>query len=74
MVAQNPINHNIFSKSVMRTFIGMHVIALTDLNFLLRSARKINFFGQFKDLNSGKKHGKCTNNPIFIYFFCTNDL
>ena len=34
-------------------------IALTDLGFLLRLAqycKKMHFFGQYKDDNSGKKH------------------
>ena len=35
-VAQTPINHIIFYKSVMRTFRCIHV-TLTDLGFLLRS-------------------------------------
>ena len=40
------------------------LIALTDLDFLLRSAencKKCSFFGQSKDHNSGRKHGNKTN-------------
>ena len=35
---------------------------------------KMRFFKQFKDQNSGWKHGKQTNDPIFVYFFHSNRL
>ena len=43
------------------------------LNEVSTKLQKMNFFRQFKDHNSGKKHGNYTNDPIyFIFFFRSN--
>ena len=58
-VAQNPINHIIFCKSVMRPFRCIYVNCFNKFRFLAEVSTKlqeIHFFGQFKDLNSGRKH------------------
>ena len=49
-VAQTPIKHIIFWKTVIRTSNSIYVNYLTGLCTL-------HFFGQFKDHNSGWKHG-----------------
>ena len=59
-VAQTPLSHNIFWKSVMRTFRCIYVNCFNRLRFLAEVStklQKMHFFGQFKNHNSGKKHG-----------------
>ena len=53
MVAQTPINHSIFWKSVMRTFRCIYVNCFNNLAFLLRSAenyKEFNFFGNLQTI------------------------
>ena len=60
-VPQTPINHTIFWQSVKRTFRCIYLNCLTRLWFLAEvSAKlhKIHLFRQFKDHNSGRKHGR----------------
>ena len=59
-VAQTPINHIIFWKTVIRTFRSIYVNCFNRLRFLAEVStklQKMHFFGQFKDHNSGRKHG-----------------
>ena len=59
MVAQTPLNHTIFWKTVIRTFRSIYVNCFNKLRFLSEISRKLqtmHFFGQFKDHNSGRKH------------------
>ena len=59
-VAQTPINHIIFWKTVIKTFRSIYVNCFNILRFLAEVStklQKIHFFGQFKDYNSGRKHG-----------------
>ena len=58
-VAQTPINHIIFWKTVIRTFRSIYVNCFNRLRFLAEVStklQKMHFFGQFKDHNSGRKH------------------
>ena len=60
MVAQTPINHIIFWKTVIRTFRFIYVNCFNRLRFLAEVStklQKMHFFVQFKDHNSGKKRG-----------------
>ena len=60
MVAQTPINHIIFWKTVIRTFRFIYVNCFNRLRFLAKvstTLKKIHFFGQFKDHNSGRRCG-----------------
>ena len=59
-VAQTPINHSIFWKSVMRTFRYIYVNCCNRLRGLAEVSTKflkMSFFGQFTDHSSGRKHG-----------------
>ena len=59
-VAQTPVNHIIFWKSVMRTFRCIYTTCFNRLRFLAENntkLQKMNFFGQFKDHNLARKHG-----------------
>ena len=59
-VAQTPINHTIFWKSVMRTFRCIYVNCFNRLRFLAEVSTKfskMHFLGQFMDHNSGRIHG-----------------
>ena len=59
-VAQTPINHIIFWKTVMKIFRSIYVNCFNRLRFLAEVStklQKMHFFGQFKDHNSGRKHG-----------------
>ena len=59
-VAQTPINHTIFWKSVIRTFRCKYINYFNRLRFLAEVStklQKIHFFGQFKDHTSGIKNG-----------------
>ena len=50
-----------FSVSVMRTFRRIYVNSFTRLRFLAEVStilQKMHFFGQFKDHNQGRNHGK----------------
>ena len=52
-VAQTPIDHIIFRKSIMRTFRYIYTNCFNRLRFLAENntkLRKMNSFGQFKDL------------------------
>ena len=71
-VAQTPINHIIFWKTVIKTFRSIYVNCFNRLRFLAEVStklQKMHFFGQFKDHNSGRKHGNKTNDPIFASTF-----
>ena len=71
-VPQTPINHVIFWKSVMRTFRCIYVNCFNRLRFLAEVSskfKKILFFGEFKDHNSGTKHINQTIDPIFFMDF-----
>ena len=51
-VAQTPINHIIFWRSLMRTFRCIYTSCFNRLRFLAENStklQKMNFFGQFKD-------------------------
>ena len=51
-VAQTPVNHINFWKSVMRTFRCIYTSCFNRLRFLAENStklQKMNFFGQFKD-------------------------
>ena len=77
-VAQTPINHVIFWKSVMRNFRCICVNCFNGLRFLADKVstklQKLHFFGQFKDHNS-KEVWKLDKRPhFFIYFFRSNCL
>ena len=58
-VAQNPIDHIIFWKSVMMTFLYTYANCFNRLRFLAKFSTKLQkkISGQFKDHNSGRKHG-----------------
>ena len=71
-VAQTPINHIIFWKTVIRTLRYIYVNYFNRLRFLAEVStrlQKMHFFGQFKDHNSGRNNGNCTNDPIFSSTF-----
>ena len=58
----------------MKTFrsIYIYVNCFNRLRFLAEVStklQKMHFFGQFKDHNSGRKHGNQTNDPIFSFTF-----
>ena len=58
-VAQTPVNHINFWKSVMRTFRCIYTSCFNRLRFLAESStklQKMNFFGQFKDHKFARKH------------------
>ena len=72
MVAQVPINHIIFWKTVTKTFKSIYINCFNRLRFLAEVStklQKMHFFGQFKDYNSGRKHGNKTNDHIFSFIF-----
>ena len=59
-VAQTPINHIIFWKTVIKTFRSIYVNCFSTIRFLAEVStklQKMHFYGQFKDHNSGRKHG-----------------
>ena len=59
-LAQIPINHIIFWKSVMWTFKFIYVNTFIKLRFFAEvgtKLQKLRFFGQFKDHKVGRKHG-----------------
>ena len=80
MVAQVPINHIIFWKTVTKTFKSIYINYFNRLRILAEVSTKLHkmhFFGQFKDYNSGRKHGNKTNDPVFhllflLYYFKIN--
>ena len=75
-VAQTPINHIIFWKSVMKTFRCICVNCFNRLRFLAEVSKKLqkmHFLGQSKDHNSGRKHGNKWPH-FFIYLFLSNCL
>ena len=56
----------------MKIFRSIYVNCFKRLRFLAKvntKLQKMQFFGQFKDYNSGRKHGKQTNNAIFSFIF-----
>ena len=58
-VAQTPVNHINFWKSVMRTFRCIYTSCFNRLRFLAENStklQKMNFFGQFKDYNLARKN------------------
>ena len=71
-VVQTPLNHIIFSKSVIRTFSCIYVSCFNKLRFHAEVSiklQKMHFFGQFKDHNSGRKHVNEITDPIFSSTF-----
>ena len=71
-VAQTPINHIIFWKTVMKTFRSIYVNYFNTLRFLAEVStklQKMHFFGQFKDHKSERKHGNYINDPRFSSAF-----
>ena len=59
-VAQSLINNIIFWKTVIRYFRSIYVNCFHILRFLAEvgaKLQKMHFFGQYKDHNSGRKHG-----------------
>ena len=59
-VSQTPINPRIFWKSVMRTFRCINVNGFHRFRFVAEVRTNFlntDFFGQFRDHNSGGKHG-----------------
>ena len=66
---KNPI---IFSKTVIKTFRSIYINCFNRLRFLAEVCTKLwkmHFFGQFKDHNSGRKHGNQTDDPSFSSTF-----
>ena len=60
LVTQTTLSHNIFWKSVVRTFRCIYLNCFNRLRFLVEVStklQKIHFFGQFKNHNVRKKHG-----------------
>ena len=59
----------------MKNFRCIYVNCFNRLRFHAETTTKLSkmdFFGQLKDHNSGKKNGNQANGPIFfIYFFCS---
>ena len=56
----------------MNVFRFIYVNCFNRLRFLAEVStelQKMHFFGQFKDYNSGRKHGNQTINPIFSFTF-----
>ena len=71
-VAQTPINHIIFWKTVIKTFRSIYVNCFNTLRFLAEVStklQKMHFFGQFKDHKSERKHGNYINDPRFSSAF-----
>ena len=71
-MAQTPINHIIFWKTVIRTLRSIHVNCFNRLRFLAEVStklQKMHFFEGFEDHNSGRKDGNETNGPIFSSTF-----
>ena len=73
-LAQPPINHIIFSKTVTRTFRCIYVNCFNRLRFLdegsAQNCRKWTFFGHFKDYNSGSMETRQMA-PFFSSTFST---
>ena len=70
-VTQTSINHIIFWKSVMRTFRWIYANCFNRSKFLAEITtvlQNMHLFGQFKDHNSGRKHGKYTSDLIFCVY------
>ena len=60
MVAQTPVNHIIFWKSVMIIFRCIYISYFNRLRFLAENStklKKMNFSWQFKDHKLPRKHG-----------------
>ena len=56
----------------MKIFRSIYINCFNRLRFLVEVStklQKMHFFGQFKDYNSGRKHGNQTNNAIFSFTF-----
>ena len=59
-VAQTPIRHIIFWKTVIKSFRSIYVNWFNRLRFLAKIStklQKMHSFWQFKDHNTGRKHG-----------------
>ena len=73
-VTQTSINHIIFWKSVMRTFRWIYANCFNRSEFLAEITtvlQNMHLFGQFKDHNSGRKHGNIQMTSFFASTFCT---
>ena len=67
-VTHRKINNTIFWWSVTKPLRGICVNFSNRLKFLddvSTKFQKMHFFGQFKENNSGRKHGNQTNDPFF---------
>ena len=74
IVAQAPINHIIFCKSIMITFRCIYVNCLTDLVFLLRSAqncKQFTFLGNLSTITQEGNMGTRRMTPFFSSTFST---
>ena len=66
-VAQNPINHIIFWKSLMRSFRGSCLFCLK-WRRLFKDVSKLDYFWHLKNRNSSHKQEKKHHPIVFIYF------
>ena len=58
--AETPIRHIIFWKTVIKNFRSIYVNCFNTCRFLAEVStklQKMHLYGQFKDHNSGRKHG-----------------
>ena len=70
-MAENPINHIIFSKSVMRTFRCIYVNNFNRLRFLAEIStkfQKMHFLGQITDRNSNDQIFSSTFSVLLVTF------
>ena len=73
-VAQNPLNHIIFWKSVMRILRYTYINCFKRLRFLAEvstKSKKMHFVRQFRNHNSGRKHGNKKMTSFFSSAFST---
>ena len=71
-MAQPPVNRIIFWKSLMRTFRCIYENCFNRVRILAEGSTKLlkmDFFGQFKDHNSGRKHETRQMTPFFHLLF-----
>ena len=78
-LSHNIISNTIFWNCFVRPFRYIHANCFHIIKFFAKVSsqlRKRHFFWQFKDNNSGRKHGSYANDPIFhllllLYLFVT---
>ena len=76
-VAQTPINHSIFWKSVMRTFRCIYVNCFNRLRFLAEvttNCKKCTFLDILRTITQEGNMETRQMTPFFIYFFHSNCL